>query len=366
MAQLQSIQALRGIAALLVLLAHIGVIELRLLSVSTSDETPLLLQPLANGVSGVDIFFVISGFIMVYVSQSYVSSVRQSADFLIARFVRVYPIYWVFLALAAIGMFVQYGLPYDAIDIPADRATNHVISSILLIPQFDLPILVVGWTLVHELFFYLVFAVLLFAPRAQLGVWLAIWGLVVLSGSLLGLSDTGARSLIELVFSPLTLEFIGGAFVAILYLSGKRIVPIVALAVGAIGFLAGLVFNANLDRFFLEWGRVLIFGLPSLLIVYGAVCLEDHYPKNLVGRFFSTLGDWSYALYLSHLLVLLALSMILPKMSNLFDPAATGVLGNLLFALVGLIGSIIFAGLAHRFLERPLTKALNSRLRLKR
>ncbi len=175
------IQYLRGIAALMVVWHH-GVGQLATL------ETYF---PFRFGTSGVDLFFVISGFIMVVTTAG--RDVTPT-EFIARRFVRVVPLYWVLtLALAATAL-VAPSL-FRSVTLTA----VSLIQSLLFIPHFSpshagmiWPVLVPGWTLNYEMFFYVVFAAsLAFSHRlAILSITLAM---LVASGYLLGPSPTRSR-----------------------------------------------------------------------------------------------------------------------------------------------------------------------------
>jgi len=169
-ARLSSIQALRGIAALLVLVFHIA--EIQRSVIGTGPDTIWLSGWWNGGYSGVDLFFVISGFIMVYVTQNKAGSWRHSLQFLYARIVRIYPVWWVFSGIMALYFWQAYGVPADI-----ERANisgglgAYLLRSVLLLPQAAVPVLGLGWSLIHEVYFYLVFALILCVPRRYL-VWI--------------------------------------------------------------------------------------------------------------------------------------------------------------------------------------------------
>jgi exopolysaccharide production protein ExoZ len=138
MAQLLTIQAARGFAANLVVLSHLSIVEAKY---TTGDVLPAFAF---YGIAGVDLFFVLSGFIMVAVAGHYTGPI----DFLWRRFTRIYPTYWL------------VSLPVLALAIVAPAFVNSLIQtpialwrSFLLIPDRTPPLLAVGWTLVHEIVF---------------------------------------------------------------------------------------------------------------------------------------------------------------------------------------------------------------------
>lgn len=374
--KLHSIQSLRAIAALLVVVFHLQAIELQ--TVAENGLVEATLGPLlaGGGYAGVDVFFVISGFIMVYVTGIVQPSPATSASFLFARLARIYPLWWLFAGLAVAYFYLTYGTPWDAVDMAAsspivqERPWQHVIHSVLLLPYDVLPVLSVGWTLVHEMHFYLVFAVLLLFPRRWLPVLLALWAGLVTAGAAAGFSAPMAGNYTELFFHPLSLEFIAGCYAAQLVTSGRRWRPGLLALCGALAFAVALVALPDPDASILLWGRVVGFGLPAAVLVYGLAALEaeerDRSPRVLLA-----IGDWSYSLYLCHLFVLLALRRVMQAGASATEGSALepwlrlgapGLQDNLLFWAAGLVLSVAFAWLSFRLVEQPLL-ALMRRLR---
>src|SRR4028119_1297881 len=138
---LNLLQVYRGIAAVLVVLFHLNYI-----SVQTFNQV-IFFNLFKGGWIGVDYFFVLSGFIMVYVHRSVIGKKDQLKSFLVKRAVRIYPIYWI-ITLTLWCLF----LVIPAFANNQDLSLGHVIVSLLLIPQKDQFILEVGWTLTYEIY----------------------------------------------------------------------------------------------------------------------------------------------------------------------------------------------------------------------
>ena len=375
--KLHTIQALRAVAALLVLVYHTRAIEMDAIARKGLNEAPMLSTFVQNGFSGVDFFFVISGFIMIYVTGKVQPRLATAGAFLFARAARIYPLWWLFAAIMTAYFFLAYGgVPFgaetleDGSRMMRENSALHLIYSYALLPQLTVPIHGVGWTLVHEMHFYIGFALLILLPRRFLPLGLAGWAAIILLGTLTGLQQPTATDYISLLLHPLSLEFLGGCGAALLICSGRRFKPMTVLVVGLIAFVAALYLQPYPTDFTLGWGRVLFFGIPSILIVYGAAALEAE-DRVRVPRSFVVLGDWSYALYLGHTLVLSGLRRIFdalaarlqgPFLEDVFTIGAPGILDNLLFYIVGAIGSIVFAGLVFRLFEKP-AMTLTGRLR---
>ena len=366
--KLHTIQALRAVAALLVMVYHTRAIEMDAILRKGLDEAPLLSTFVMNGFSGVDFFFVISGFIMVYVTGKVQPRLATAGAFLFARAARVYPLWWLFAAIMTGYFFLSYGgVPFGAETIDdgsrlmRESSSLHLLYSYALLPQQTVPVHGVGWTLVHEMHFYIGFALLILLPRRFLPLGLLGWAAIILLGTLTGLQTPVATDYLSLLVHPLSLEFLGGCAAALLISSGRRFKPMTVLIAGVLTFVAALYLQPYPTDFTLGWGRVLFFGIPSILIVYGAAALEAE-DRISVPRPLVVLGDWSYALYLGHTLVLSGLRRIFDALAarlqdtfleGLFTLGAPGALDNLFFYICCAVGSILFAGLVFNLFEKP-------------
>jgi len=275
--KLQSIQILRGIAALLVVVYHIRAMEVLAIGKNGLQELPLLNGFVTNGYAGVDLFFVISGFIMVYVTDGMKAGLRSSLDFLFARVTRIYPLWWIFAAIMT-GMFFVYN---DLGSSPGWQRVSQgqetvpfLVKSFFLVPQNAHPVLGVGWTLVHEVYFYLVFTFILLLPR-RIWPWVLLaWGGAIAGGTLLGFTEPFGADLRSLAFYPMTMEFIMGAVVGLLVTSGIRWRSGLMTIAAVMWLMASLGLQGIDDANLMMWGRVFWFGLPCTLLVYGFATLE--------------------------------------------------------------------------------------------
>lgn len=351
---LYSIQALRGIAALLVLFFHIFELQ----SLTPGNPKDLIDGPWARGYAGVDLFFVISGFIMVYITDARQGSLANAGRFIANRVTRIYPLWWLLCAILAAYYILTTG---RAVSPDLSGRINgdglYLLRSFLLIPQDVPPINGLGWTLIHEMYFYVIFAVLLLLPaRARyFGLW--IWGVVTALLFGFGFAAYQAGSVLQLGASLLTLEFLAGAGAAWLILRGYVFAPKLCLILGIICAICALLFYKERGQDLMLWGRVAVYTLPFALIIYGAVALERA-GRLSVPRALIRLGDWSYSLYLSHLLVLGVIIRILPKVSDSLAPTAAGITGNLIFIGLGLGAAIGAAALFYYGAERPLLRLM--------
>ncbi|MEP3889824.1 MAG: acyltransferase [Hellea sp.] len=354
--RLNSIQALRGVAALLVLFFHMAEFQ-RQMAEGNPYDTALVSGIWDRGWAGVDLFFIISGFIMVYVTRQTGRSFADIRNFIVARVTRIYPLWWVCAGIMAVYFLMTYGMlaAPDRVEGPSE-AFAYAARSFLLIPQEVPPLLGLGWTLIHEMFFYIVFAGLLFLPRKYLPWALSAWAILTVIGSQFIAPAAYARNFMELVASPLSLEFIAGGFAGYLVTRGK-IVATKALVIGG----AALVFLALFFFPYVELGtyttsRVAMFAVPFLLLTYGWVCCELK-GQLKAPKWLSKLGDWSYSLYLTHYIVLVTLRRIYRLVfPDDLKVGAAGIIDNVIFALLALGLSIITAAIFYNLIERPSLK----------
>ncbi|MFN3313621.1 MAG: acyltransferase family protein [Hyphomonas sp.] len=277
--KLHSIQILRGLAAFVVLAFHIRASEVQMIARAGNAEAPLVGGLFTNGFFGVDLFFVISGFIMVFVAGATPASPRAASEFLFARLTRIYPIWWFFAAVLAAYMIAAYGfyglseagVPAIGRGIPQ---VEYLVKSFLLAPQPDFPVLGIGWTLVHEVHFYMVFALMLLAPPGLRPWLLAVWAALVTAGALMGLAAPLPGTFVQLATHPMTLEFILGAWAAYLVTSGRRWRPALVTAVAVFWLMFAVCYHGAPETITLTWGRVIWFGPPCALLVYGFASLD--------------------------------------------------------------------------------------------
>ena len=373
--RLDAIQALRALAAYLVLFFHLHGNEVIRAGLHGQEHDSLLGGALANGFAGVDLFFVISGFIMVYVTMDRPSGLATMRDFILARAFRIYPAWWLFLGFLMLFLFVETGIGWDAAALKdtSQSGPEHLLKSVFLFPQESLPVLNVGWTLVHELYFYLVFAGLLLLPRRFLPACLLIWATIIVSVSLTGRFTERAPAIPFLVFNPMTLEFIAGALAGWVFTKGYQKHGLLCLILGAVGLFVILQFFPVSDKFRNFWERPVLYTLPSVLMVYGAASLPQDFTKNLISSMLSRLGNWSFSLYLSHPLTLLAIIILNGFAAGVLETrfgfsadqmsilrlGSAGMADNVLFIVEGLLLSTFVAGISFHLFEQPVLKFLN-------
>jgi len=318
-----SIQHMRAMAALSVVLFHAA-------QWSRVD--------FGIGAAGVDVFFVISGFVMWTVTGD---RAPAPLDFVKRRVIRVAPLYWlVTLSLVAGAMAFPDRFP----EVDADPL--HILLSLAFIQHLNpdgqpFPVLTPGWSLNYEAVFYLVFAACLLLPTRL--------RLIGLSLALATLSLSGflwPRGYVMLL-NPLFLQFLAGAWLGRLAQEGllpDRPFGWLMLGLGQALFL--LLWLSRIDP---DLWRPMIWGLPAVLVVAGVVTVEADggWPR---WRWLGLLGDASYSLYLTHTLAIGALAVTMGAWNPwLFIPAAVAV--------------AVPAGIAcYLLVEKPMLMTLRQRL----
>lgn len=290
---LLEIQILRGIAALLVVFHHyIGTAVERGFAI-------LGLEGITFGNVGVDIFFVISGFIMEYVSgsKSYVPGGRKA--FMLNRVYRILPLYWI---LTIVAFAVSLILP----GVNSSATMQQFLMSMLLLPDSNEAaggyIISMAWTLSYEFYFYVVFALFLATtPRLRFIGMAGFFSLMVALGTLMPSSG----SYLGILTNPLLFEFLAGCVLAHLYRSGIRLSSLSRIAMAALAAILLLsVAKTSIND---SWTRLLLWGFPAALVVYAAVLGPSFFETVKNSKFtqvFRHIGDISYSLYLSHFFVL--------------------------------------------------------------
>ncbi len=360
-AKLHSIQALRGVAAFLVMLFHCAEIQRDGLGLDRQAEINVVSGFWDRGYAGVDLFFVISGFVMVYVTQHY--GRKDVGRFLYKRVARIYPIWWVFALIMAAYIFVSYGQFGPPSLVSAKESVPYLIKSLALVPQENVPVLTVGWTLIHEVYFYLIFALALFLPKRVLPLFLLVWAGLTLLGFSLGYARPMVNSVASLFSSLLTLEFIAGALLAWVMLrrdtKTKSLIPLFVFALGGVAFAAALFLYIDKSNSLTLWGRVVVYSLPCLAMLGGLIAMEKS-GQVKINSALSRLGDWSYGLYLSHILVILTVKRVFqftdPYLPESLRYQAAGCIDNVVFWGISIVACLIVSALSYRFLEQPLLR----------
>lgn len=346
---LKNVQALRAIAAMLVVLDHVSYELFK----SDPGGRTVLDAFRYIGQFGVDLFFAISGFIMVTTTWNVFGRPGASRTFVLRRLARIYPPYWIVLA----PIVLAYALaPHQFLHRVEGQA--DVFASITLLPSANPRLLDIAWTLTFELSFYAVFAAILMARRALLLPLLTCWMALQLVAMALWHDSTNVY--LSFLGTPLPLEFIMGACVGYCYRRGKM--PAFAW-IGVAGIVAAtLVWIASaipgvamIDLSKRDIVRIVQFGIPAACIVYGAVAWEMRRP-SFAPAWLVGLGDASYATYLWHVPVSLVLGALVTRAH------VHGIVGDTVVQAITIAIILTVSVAAYRFFERPITSWLNGRI----
>jgi exopolysaccharide production protein ExoZ len=342
---LNLIQVLRGAASLLVVLYHTSA------NVSNNFNTEFFGSIFFFGSSGVDIFFVLSGFIITYTSYKNLGSPGKLGQFLVRRVVRIFPVYWIIISFFLLTQIIFPAFYRTHFDL----SFANIAASYFLLPGHVM-INGVSWSLSYELFFYFLFALAFLIPRKRWAFALfMIYAFVIIILYATGYELQGTDNWVHLVLSPMNVEFFLGvlAAVSVPKLSEKVSVPFIL--VGIILFLLGSTF-IDLQKTELHpdlYLRVVLFGPASFFIITGIVKFELNNKIN-VHNLFLKLGEASYSLYLIHLPVMVAFVKIIAgfHIQNILILHGTMLLVTAFICYT----SILF----YKFVEKPMISKLNS------
>ena len=330
--KLTGIEACRGIAATMVVFCHAA------RHLDKNYSLPLLKNTFEAGHAGVDLFFVISGFIILYVHYRDIGNPARLGHYVRRRFTRIMPTYWVALALTvAMGFGGRRGLPSLA----------ELAWSISLLPSNSDLILGIAWTLRHEVTFYALFCILILNRTAGLAIfvlWLAAIVLTTLTGF-------NASWLPGSLLSAFNLEFFFGMAVAYRLRNGSIPAPRLMLLSGVLLFVAtGLAEDLQLLDGSADISRIL-YGVPAAMIVLGTATAGR---KSImtVSPFLRMLGSASYSIYLFQFIFIGTLwhLWLVTGLDRLMPPIAS-------FPLLA-VGGVAGGVLASRWIEYPLIRLM--------
>lgn len=344
--KLHFLQVLRATAAMLVVASHV------IHYIALKDEIDPIYRNLAGftGAFGVDLFFVISGFIMIYTSKNLFQVKGGALKFAWRRILRIVPLYWIatFVAMLLVAM---HQFPS-----PAEITTSFLFVPFVNDPGQPLrPILGVGWTLNLEMFFYALFAAALLFRRLP-GTCLLIGSmtsLVALGTLLKPLSDrTEPVTAATFLTSPILLLFAAGVVLGVLIDHPRRSTirfPAAGYTSLALTGLAVILFTNQVDRWPipLDW-QLFFWGLSITIIALAVVAPEPRTSVALRGLEF--LGDASYSIYLFHFLITAAFGRCWQLLLGRID--------TLSFFIAAFLVACVGGAAIHLWVERPLVRRL--------
>ncbi|MDR3714734.1 MAG: acyltransferase [Puia sp.] len=358
--KLRSIQLLRAVAIILVVYAHS--IDLQMRFSHSFQQDFFYLQNF--GAFGVDLFFVVSGFVISMAAERYAGP-GPGFRFLARRFIRLNPVYYL---VSGFVLLMNLWRPH-AITGTASQ-TGAIWKTILLLPFFDKvswidPLLYVGWTLAFEWLFYIQFFIaILCAPEKK--EWLTV---TLITGMvLLGILFKSGDPRWIFLTAPIQLEFLLGMMIYRLFTLDVR--PELAATISrfclltGVGFCVWLIFTGFGND--LEMGvilnqpgnftRIIHWATASGLLVAGFTFMEKNHRKIHPPAWLLRCGDASYSIYLTHTIVFRIAVPVYLRAG--FPPAPDGVV--FLQLLAALLVGIGF----YQWVEAPLLHRLRILFRL--
>lgn len=346
--KLEGLQVLRGVAALLVLWCHLKYNLGR--DWHTFSSVPFLGTDL--GAIGVDIFFVISGFV---ISMTAAKTGLDWQAFAVSRVARIVPLYFTISILA--GLEIICGYPAGQVCAPS------IFDTFYFIPfpdgkEFIGPILINGWTLSFEMWFYLCFAGLLMLGSAR-RAWFLLPGFFVLGMAVnMALSQWEPWCWPKFLFNPMTLEFCAGC---ILYNKRNRIGKSALCVMGGLIPLFFYLANdsSSLGRHWTvmndtdaAWHRAIVWGGFATCLV-GVMSQIDLRRSWKWPRFLLLLGDASYSIYLIPILFMTTFKIGLDLLSKIAGHDLTP--SPLWYGSIYVLGSVSAGIACWKFFELPST-----------
>ena len=311
-----NLQILRGFAALNVALAHTIFV-----AGQYNQNTNFLSYLDGWGINGVDIFFVISGFVMLHTQFKKKSS---PIEFIKARVVRIVPTYWVVSSLIILLFFINSNLFNNAnFDLKLIISSYFFLSNLI---NNSLPILNVGWTLEFEMFFYIIFALSLNFKNLKT--------VIIFTTLILILITLFSNQL-------LFVEFIFGMIIAYAYnkIRLNNNLGLIFLIFGIFLLLISIEPSLRNETS----NRLFYWGVPAALIVFGSV-----YSKQFNNSILLYLGNASYSIYLIHVI---SISAFYKFFTIFFNIQNTDMLALLCFSSSAIAGCVLYY-----FIESPLNK----------
>ena len=344
----RGVQALRGLAACMVVLFHASA-NWSVVAYGADTHTWW------NGAAGVDIFFVISGFVMAVSSLGKGEGPGAARKFLERRIVRIYPLYWLITTLLVLKISLGFVRSADGL--------HHIppffgLCSYLLIPTHSpagviQPILAPGWTLSYEMFFYLCFAAALYLRRnVPITLTLTLTALAIV-----GIFHTDTWPAVTTLFSPLLLEFLAGLWLGRALQTGRLLPAGIAAPLAALAAATLLVLPSPPPSYQrLEWS------ICGILLVHAAVACESK--LTFIPRWTLLLGDASYSLYLTHAPAL-GLYNFLLKRAHVLVPHRIRVEDEAITLFVSLTLSAAVGVGCYLLVESPMNDAIRKLMHLR-
>lgn len=296
------------------------------------------------------LFFVVSGFVIVISSERLISRRDGWKIFSVKRLIRIVPIYWLATTLKVFALvFAAQHVLHSELNI------LHVLKSYFFIPEYNAiddkiqPLLGVGWTLVYEIFFYILFA---FALAVNISPFYFVSSCLVSVAFISYFKDLFLdkmeNSFLYFILDPIVLNFFVGMVLGLVYKRGlclNNSLAVIAVVVGMLS-IVGDVFSV-----YIVVSPLITIGIASFFVIWGSFSLEQNLSLS-VPKPFLFLGEASYSIYLFHPLMVPLVPTFLARVN--FQQPEIGTALGIGFALVA--SSVIFI-----LIEQPVTRYLTTR-----
>ncbi len=327
--KIETVEIGRGIAALLVVFFHAT--EITKLNKFLGQET--FENFWIFGHSGVDFFFVLSGFVIYLSAYRMLRDNKNIFQYLKARFLRIYPPYIIICSiLLPIGIYFFHH----------EICFWDAFKDFILYPRAESPFLPVAWSLKHEIFFYILFSIFFINIRLGWMVFLS-WTFFIIIYNIFNLHFSPET---DLIFNDFNLEFLFGLLIGRLYYKRYNFKKFFFIVGVLIFFGTGISEWLNISLRNKKYFH-LLYGLGAMLSIMGLLSIEKNFRKinNKLKIFFLKLGSASYSIYLVHFSLMLGLIRFLIYFNKNLSP-------ELVFSLLT-ISSIFFGLLYWKFIEKP-------------
>ena len=322
---------MRGLAAVMVLLLHATEVA--------TERFGSRHQNWWAGAAGVDIFFVISGYVMSLSSSRLVRRQGGATEFLKRRLERIVPIYWIATTLKVVLL-----LSVPALALRGLGGSWHIVASYLFLPSWNtihaaLPVVPVGWTLNLEMLYYVLFALALALKLPPLRMLTP----VLIAMALVPLAIHAWVYALLTWCDPILLEFLFGMLLERAWRRGWKLRPPMAWLTLGIA-MSLLVLFPRQDGTLL---RPLLWGVPAAAMLAAALSLEDSVGRR-VPPWVLLIGDASYSIYLTH-------GFVLPVVAMLLEAMPWTGMRKMLPVIIASLALCIGAGwMFYRWVELPL------------
>jgi len=347
--RLNNIQALRAIAAVMVMLLHTAGVANNLGFNSWAQPFQYI------GFAGVDIFFVISGLVMTLTTYKHLGEKIYTLRFIQRRATRIYSNYWVILLIKFTCIYLGW---------MTLNSNVEIFDSITLLTQDQSHLVIaIAWTLVFELFFYVIFSFAIFLPKNYFIHFISIWAAIILFANIFFIEHSNQMPFAHYFYlSPLHLEFISGCFIGLLVIKGVVILPRLIFILGIILMIVVAYVTreaplVGIRDFFM---RAVCYGGSASLMLYGATTMEKTGAFTFPG-WASRFGDASYTIYLVHGIFLQSALTLIYR--PFLDGSENALLqqGYILFIVMLVLA---YSRVHYRYIEKPLLNWCNAKFQL--